>query len=55
MKPKIDSLSLNLPFLNVSFSIKDDIEKEIISELLIRSEDKRFLTSLLWRAGSTEV
>jgi len=54
MKPKVESLSINLPFFNVSFSIQDNIEKEIISEILIRSEDKRFLTSWQCCSNCTE-
>jgi len=42
---KFESLSVNVPFLNVSFKITDDLEKDIANEILIRSEDKRFLTS----------
>jgi len=42
---KFDSLSVNIPLLSVSFKITDDLEKEIANEVLIRSEDKRFLTS----------
>ena len=52
MKPflKFDSLSVGIPFLNVNFKITDDNEKEIANEILIRSEDKRFLTS--WQCCS---
>ena len=42
---KLESLSIGIPFVNVNFQINDDLEKEIINEVLIRSEDKRFLTS----------
>lgn len=48
---KIESLSMGMPFLKVNFKIGSDIEKEIASEILIRSEDKRFLTS--WQCCSS--
>lgn len=49
---KIESLSIGIPsFLNLNFKINDEQEKEIVSETLIRSEDKRFLTS--WQCCSS--
>jgi hypothetical protein len=52
MRPfvKLDSLSVGIPFLNINFTITDDIEKDIANEILVRSEDKRFLTS--WQCCS---
>jgi hypothetical protein len=47
---KLESLSVNIPFLNINFKIADDIEGEIVNEILIHSEDKRFLTS--WQCCS---
>lgn len=51
---KIESLSIGTPFLNINFKINDDVEKEIVDEVLIRSEDKRFLTSWQCCASCTE-
>lgn len=56
MKPfiKFDSLSIGIPFLNVNFKIENNKEKEIAIEILIRSEDKRFLTSWQCCASCTQ-
>ncbi len=51
---KLESLSIGVPFVNINFKIDNDQEKEIINEILIRSEDKRFLTSWQCCASCTE-
>ena len=51
---KLESLSIDIPFVNINFKIDNDQEKEIINEILIRSEDKRFLTSWQCCASCTE-
>ncbi|MDD2466882.1 MAG: hypothetical protein PHI97_23045 [Desulfobulbus sp.] len=50
----IDTVAIEIPFLNVTFKISDNLEKEIVTETLIRSEDKRFLTSWQCCANCTE-
>jgi len=42
---KLESLSINIPFVNINFKIDNNQEKEVINEILMRSDDKRFLTS----------
>jgi hypothetical protein len=51
---KFESLSVGIPFVNINFKIGNDQEKEIINEVLIRSEDKRFLTSWQCCASCTK-
>ena len=51
---KLESLSIGMPFLNINFKIDNDQEKEVINEILIRSEDKRFLTSWQCCASCTK-
>jgi hypothetical protein len=50
-KPKFDSLSIGVPLLSISLKLADSIEENIAKEILIRSEDKRFLTS--WQCCSS--
>ena len=43
-KPKVEGVSINLPFLSINVTVSDD-EKKIAREVLIRLRDKRVLVA----------
>jgi|GEM_PF-3836973 hypothetical protein len=47
---EFDSITVGMPFISVSLKIFNQGEKNILSEIIIRSADKRFLTS--WQCCS---
>lgn len=43
-KPRVDGISINLPFISISLTVSDN-EKKIAREVLIRLRDKRVLVA----------